>query len=276
MVDAPQTPTPTADIPAAAPAPVAETPTAPVADPTPIEPAAEPAPVADPAPVVEAPVENVLGDAKPKEEVKPDASKPEAKPEGEKTETPPEVKIELPVYDEFKLPENYTADKESLEGFTKILGEIESGKLDHAGYQEMGQKLVDLGTKAVADSINRLNDYYSQYHENQKKEWFESFKSDPEMGGDKLQETVGMLRDVVDNYGGTAEQIAEFRQVMKDTGVGNHPSVTRILYNMAQKINKYTTESDNGSGGTNRIVPAAKPAPSKVKDYQRFYTGSNG
>jgi len=78
-----------------------------------------------------------------------------------------------------------------------------------------------------------------------------------------------LLRDAVENYGGTAEQVKEFRQLMKDTGVGNHPALTRILYNMQQKINKYTTEGD-----AQRMVPGGRPAPSKVKDYQRFYTAN--
>ena len=56
---------------------------------------------------------------------------------------------------------------------------------------------------------------------------------------------------------------------MKETGVGNHPAVIRILKNMDAKLRGYETEA-----GGNRIVPAQKPAPSKVKDYQRFYTGS--
>lgn len=222
-------------------------------------------------------IESVLGEAK-ATEVKPEAitveKKDTAKTEGDKpadvkAETLTEVKAELPVYEPFKLPENVNLDKEALDAFTNILGEIETGKLDHLGMQEKGQALIDLATKATTDSINRLNDFYVQFHENQKKEWFENFKKDPDLGGAKLDETVGLLRDAVENYGGTAEQVKEFRQLMKDTGVGNHPALTRILYNMQQKINKYTTEGD-----AQRMVPGGRPAPSKVKDYQRFYTAN--
>lgn len=241
------------------------------------------------APVVETVTENVLGDSA-KPEVAPDIAaspveeKPEAKdPVKPETKTPAdgevkpdeEVKPELPVYEEFKIPEGVNLDKEQIGEFTKLLGEIETGKLDHAGMQEAGQKLIDLATKATADSITRLNDYYVQFHENQKKEWFESFKKDPEMGGENLDKTVSTLREAVEQYAGNETQIAEFRSVMKDTGVGNHPAVIRILNNMAQKIQKYTTEADNGNGGSNRIVPGQRPAPSKVKDYQRFYAGGN-
>lgn len=240
-------------------------------------------------PAIEASVEtNVLGDAPvkvedatpdPKPEVKPEVKaepvkdapavetpKDEAVPEGDKP-----AGAVLPVYEEWKLPEGVNLDKEPMEAFTKLLGEIEMGKFDHAGMQEAGQKLIDLATKSTTDSIERLNDYYVQFHENQKKEWFESFKKDPDMGGSNLDQTVGALREAVEAYGGTAEQISEFRKVMKETGVGNHPAVNRILHNMVQEINKYTTEADNGNGGNNRIVPGQRPAPSKVKDYQRFY-----
>lgn len=270
--------------PAVAATPVVDAPIiAPVVD----SPSVAPSEDVSPAPVVEtvtevAEPESVLGDTV-KPEVKPAAEpKPEVKdPAKPVTETPAdgdrpveEVKAELPVYEEFKLPDGVNLDKEQVAEFGKLLGEIESGKLDHAGFQEAGQKLVDLATKATTDSINRLNDYYVQFHENQKKEWFESFKKDPEMGGANLDQTVGALREAVEKYAGDEKQIAEFRSVMKESGVGNHPAVIRMMNNMAKEISRYTTESDNGNGGSNRIVPAARPAPSKVKDYQRFY--SNG
>lgn len=271
--------TPAAAVEAATVAPVVESPAAAPASTQVATPPSE-------SPATASVEENVLGDVKPEvvtEPAKPDAAKPEPKDTPKPDTEPPadteaanpieEIKPELPVYEEFKLPDGVNLDKEQVAEFSKLLGEIESGKLDHAGFQEAGQKLVDLATKATTDSINRLNDYYVQFHENQKKEWFESFKKDPEMGGENLDKTVDALRDAVEKYAGDEKQVAEFRSVMKETGVGNHPAVIRMLNNMSKEISKYTTEADNGNGGSNRIVPAAKPAPSKVRDYQRFYQG---
>ena len=53
----------------------------------------------------------------------------------------------MPTYEPFKLPENVSLEKEPMDAFTKILGEIETGKLDHTGMQNAGQKLIDLAAK---------------------------------------------------------------------------------------------------------------------------------
>lgn len=223
-------------------------------------------------------VESVLGDTKPAEvkteavaTEKKDTIKTEAaKPADVKAETAAEVKVDLPVYEPFKFPENINLDKEPLDAFTKILGEIETGKLDHLGMQEKGQALIDLATKATTDSINRLNDSYVEIHNQAKRSRLTTLKSDPDMGGDKFGDTVTELQRSITEYGGTPAQIAEFRKEVVDAGLDASPAVCRLIYNMQQKINQYTTEGDE-----QRMVPGGRPAPSKVKDYQRFYTGGN-
>lgn len=212
--------------------------------------------------------ESILGDEKPKEgSTLKEEVKTEAKTE-EKVET---SKVELPTYEAFTLPENVTLAKEPLDAFSKILGEIEVGKLDHAGMQAAGQKLIDLAAKNTVDTVNRLNDYYVNIHETQKKDWFEASKKDPELGNgdDKVfADIASNLRSSIDNYAGTSEQQKEFRTLMKDTGVGNHPALLRMLNNMQKKIDSYTKEKGN------MAVPAQAPAPSKVKPYQSFYGNS--
>lgn len=211
------------------------------------------------------------------------AEVPSAEANSSPAETPVETPVDItteaiaPVYDDFKFPENFSADKEAIGEFAKLLGELEtaSGKMDHAGYQEAGQKLIDLGIKNVQQSIERLNESYSQIFEKQKKERLEMLKSDPVMGGENFSKTVSSLQRTIQEYGGTPEQVAQFRKEIIDTGLDASPAVARLIFNMQQKISKYESESDNGNGGSNRIVPGSKPAPSKSKDYQRFYGGGN-
>lgn len=261
VVSAPATPTTPSD--SSAPAAVV-TPAATVAE-TIVT--SEPAKVETPTPAT---TESVLGDVKPTEAAKPGES--EKVPEADKTKVIPaeEPKVELPTYEAFKTPENVTLDKEPLDAFTKILGEIEIGKLDHLGMQAKGQALIDLAAKATIDSINRLNDSYVQTHEASKKARLTALKADTEMGGEKFSDTVVLLQKTINEFGGTQSQIAEFRKEVTDSGLDASPAVCRLIYNMQQKINEYTTEGD-----ANRIVPGAKPAPSKVKPYQMFYQGNS-
>ena len=214
-------------------------------------------------PVAETKVENILGEAKT------ESKKTEEKPveKAAETKTVEQPKVELPTYEAFKTPENVKLEGDSLNEFTKLLAEAETGKLDHKGYQEFGQKLVDYGTKIVNDSINRLNESYVQIHQQAQKARFDALKADATLGGDKLPETISALQRSISEYGGSEQQIAEFRKEITDAGLGASPAICRLIYNMQQKINKYTTE-----GNENRMVPGQKPAPTKVKDYQRFYS----
>ena len=72
-------------------------------------------------------------------------------------------------------------------------------------YKELASAV--LARRNCAESMARLNSNVvtadaptteNEFH--QKKEWFENFKKDPEFGGDKLDETVGLLRDAELNF----------------------------------------------------------------------------
>jgi len=224
-------------------------------------------------------VTNVMGDTEtpkadaPKPEVKAETKTEAPKADAPKAETPPETKTEtvLPTYDAFKLPENFTVDETQMGEFTKVLGELETGKLDHAAMQAKGQQLVELGVKAVENAITRQNDYYVQIHEQQKQQWFDQFKTDAQLGGDNVGKTVSAVREAIDTFGGSSEQVKELREQMKSSGYGNYTPLIRLINNMQQKINSYTKESDSKV-----MVPGAKPAPTKLKPYQSSYAGNQG
>lgn len=217
------------------------------------------------------PAQSVLGEAvSPETQTKTDETKDTSKDgAAEPTEISKEA-APLPIYEAFTLPENITVDKEPMDAFTKLLGEMELGKPDHEGLQKYGQELVDMHIKGVQDVLRRNEEYYVNMHEQQKADWYKSFESDAEIGGNHKDTTIGHVRSAIESYGGSKEQVAEFRKVMQDTGVGNNPSVIRLIANMDAALRKYTSE--DGS----KIIPASRPAPSKVKDYQKMYSGNQG
>ena len=262
--------------PVAAPAPAASpAPAAPVAQASlPLEPAA-PAPVAEvTAPVVAAIEPSILGDDAPKPEVKTEEPKIEAKadekpvaeksaegekkPDGEKKEevSQSDEPAPLPSYDAWAFPEGVEADPVKVEAFNKMFGEFESmTKVDHAKMKELGQKLIDFNISQMRE----LQQSYIDKWNSDKKEWFETFQKDPEIGGNRAETTTRSVRQFVETFGGNDEQKTELRNFLKTTGVGNHPALIRLIAN-ASLVKR------EGSP-----VPAQKgPAPPVSKIEKRY------
>lgn len=226
------------------PAPVAETVTAetPLAETTPtvVEAPTEP---------VEVPkVETVLGEALDKTAPEAPKTAPETKTtvEGEKPNTE-EVKPEgqsaepapPPVYDAFTLPEGFTLDEAQTKQFTDVLSELETtGKADHALVQQFGQKAVDLHTSLVKDAVERQTKFYQTEWDKQKTEWKDTFLKDPEIGGNRFETTVNEALTFIRTHGGTADQQAEFKNLMETSGLGNHPAMIRLLANAGRVMSE--------------------------------------
>lgn len=203
--------------------------------------AAEPAKAAEPTPEPKKDEPSTILGA-PKEEPKPEAVKPEEpkkdeipaeaeKPAEKKEEASQSEEAPLPTYEEFKVPEGITLEKEQIGKFTEMLAEFEKTKPDHAAFQSFGQKLVDTHIAEMQAMAKKVEDSYRDAWETQRKEWKESFEKDPEIGGNRQITTVNAARDFISTFGGTDAQQAEFRNLMETTGLGNHPAVIRILAN---------------------------------------------
>lgn len=210
-------PTPTAAIaPAAAPS---ATPTIPLAEPAALSPAAPEGPgnlIADAAP-----------EAKPEAEVKPEA---DAKPADTK---------DAPIYPDLKLPEGLKADDAMLTSF--------KADAQEAGLTpEQAQKLVDkYGGKIMpADAAKTALDASNNLWKDTQKQWQDSVKSDPEVGGQNLTTNLASIAKLIDSLGG--EQAKEIREAFNFTGAGNNPSIVRLLFRAAKQVN---TEGRTITGG---------------------------
>jgi len=140
------------------------------------------------------------------------------------------VEVIQPTYDPFVFPEGVSLKEDRIKEFTDILSELElSGKADHAAVQAFGQKAVDFHLNEVQRVAEDLTKLYQTTWEKQKTSWKEEFLADPEIGGNRFQTTVDAANNFIRTHGGTAEEQAEFRQIMESSGLGNHKAVIRIL-----------------------------------------------
>jgi len=76
--------------------------------------------------------------------------------------------------------------------------------------------------------------------------WLESTKSDKEFGGEKLQENMGVAAKALDQFDPRPKDpndpekslTTPLRQLLNDTGLGNHPDVIRFFFRAGQALSE--------------------------------------
>jgi hypothetical protein len=217
--------------------------------------------------------EGAKPEAKPdaKAEVKPDATKPveppapakpEAKAEGEAPAPAKEALAETPparTYENFKVPEGLKLDDARIKDFTSIL---DNAELSH---QDRGQKLVDMfvdeATKLTAARDQHQRDVFDQLQNG----WKEELRTDPQVGGNRLETSLGRAKWVVEQFGGDEKQVGSLLAQLSYTGMGNNVGLVRLLDNVAEMLSE------------GEIVPASpRPAKDTRSRADRWYEKQNG
>lgn len=135
----------------------------------------------------------------------------------------------VPESYELKMPEGVQLDSAAAEEFTAIAKEL---KLDQAA----AQKLADIGAKMAT----RQAEAHAQLVET----WTEQVKTDKEIGGDKLDENLGVARKAIDTFGSP-----ELKALLNSTGLGNHPEVVKLAFKVGKAISedRFVTGSPKGA-----------------------------
>lgn len=83
-----------------------------------------------------------------------------------------------------------------------------------------------------------------------RKEWEDAAKADPEIGGQNYDKTVDACAQVWDRYG--IKRGTGFRQLLDESGLGNHPEMLRFLSRVASTTGEGRFVPSDGSGGGGR------------------------
>lgn len=124
----------------------------------------------------------------------------------------------VPESYDLKMPEGVQLDSAAAEEFTAIAKEL---KLD----QGAAQKLADIGAKMAT----RQAEAHTQMIET----WTEQVKTDKEIGGDKLDENLGIARKAIDTFGSP-----ELKTLLNSSGLGNHPEIVKLAYRVGKAISE--------------------------------------
>ena len=167
----------------------------------------------------------------------------------------------LPSYEPWKLPENLQIDENQLGEINKMFGEfeIDARKDPHAAMQKFGQQMIDKHIQGLNLVAEKIQEQYQKVWKDQTANWYESFVKDPEIGGERKEETAAAAREFIRRHGGTPEQQNELRAIMKNTGLGNHPAVIRAFAKATANLSEP------------KAVPAKAPPAQPVSRKQRFY-----
>jgi len=122
---------------------------------------------------------------------------------------------------EFNAPEGVSLDKGVIGDFEGIARELNLS-------QESAQKLIDtLGPKLAASQSDQIKSTIAEAQAT----WLDASKTDKEFGGDALNANLGAAKKALDAFG-----TPELKQLLNESGLGNHPEVIRTFVRIGKQI----------------------------------------
>lgn len=149
-------------------------------------------------------------------------SEPTPAPEGASASTSEPAKAPgAPEKYEFKAPEGQAFDAQVLEAYSTVAKELNLT-------QEAAQTLLDRIGPVMTE---RANEQMGVMH----LQWFEASKTDKEFGGEKLSENLAVAKKALDQLG-----TPELRDMLNQSGMGNHPELVRFIYRVGKALSEDT------------------------------------
>lgn len=155
--------------------------------------------------------------AQPNGETKPngqEAGEGEDKPQGQ--EGAPEQ------YEDFTMPEGVAID-------TETSGELKVLAKELGLPQASAQKIADLGVKLQ----QRWATQQSEQLKAAAVQWEADARADKELGGDKFDANLGVAKKAMETFAS-----GEFKKLLDESGLGNHPEVIRTFHRIGKAISE--------------------------------------
>lgn len=132
------------------------------------------------------------------------------------------------TYADFELPEGIEITEETMTAMTSQFKEL-------GLTQDQAQRLINFQADRVKASEEARADAFTQLT----KDWLDQSKKDPEIGGEKFDETVATARGALKEFGTDG-----LNELLRDYGIGNHPEVIRAF----AKVGALLKEDRPGAG----------------------------
>jgi hypothetical protein len=194
-------------------------------------------------------------------------AKAEAK-DGEKTPAEPgkDAAVEKPpaqvaphAYEAFTVPDGTKLDDKQVTAFTGILNNAEYTP------QQRAQALVDMHVAEVQRVSQQAAQHQRDVWTQMQNRWKDDFRADKEIGGNRAATSLGLAKSLIEEFGGSDEDVKATLAMLSYTGAGNHVGLIRVLHNAALALSR-EGEPDN----------AEPPNPAGGKSRQQKWYGDNG
>lgn len=151
--------------------------------------------------------------------------------------------------EDLAIPEGFEVVDEIRDKFLDVINDREMSANDRAN------ALIELQAETIRQASERISEAWTQ----QRKAWVEEVKADPEIGGDKLEPTMGKISKLLNEFGDPNLR----EQVFDITGAGDHPLMIKFLAKVADALSEGTPVS--GDAGGDKLTLAERMYPSMKK-----------
>lgn len=153
---------------------------------------------------------------------------------------------------EFQEIEGVNFDSEVIAAFSEIAKELDLS-------QSAAEKVLSkMGPVMAERSMAQIQEAQAQ--------WTEASMTDKEFGGEKLQENLSVAKKAMDAFA-----TPELKQLLNESGLGNHPEVIRMMYRAGKAI------SEDGYVGPSQGSGAGQNAPRDFNGYaSALYSNQQG
>ena len=143
----------------------------------------------------------------------------------------------------WQMPEGVVFDTEGFEAVEPVLRELnldndQAGKLMGAYAEKIVPMIESRAAKQMDDAAKELSADLAK-----------NLQADPEVGGAKLKEAQAYSAKAIAAALPDATLRAEFSQFLNESGLGNHPLLTRVLNTAGRAMSEATTPAGGAGGG---------------------------
>ncbi len=117
---------------------------------------------------------------------------------------------------------------------------------------EQANAILPIAPKIMAKVQDAAIAQVIEAGQTQSREWLEAFRADPDIGGNKVDETTHLAAKGMDALGYTEGH--PFRTALTQSGFGNHPDMIRAFRALGQMVGEDGTFVRSG-GGTSNAAP---------------------